>query len=108
MNRLMLASGVAILVILAVILARSQGRAPSRDLPAVSSVSRPSEDSAAIPMTAAEPAELHAGRGTVLVDGTGHSRATARRIQALLMPGKTQPDTGGEVARAQARLVKLR
>jgi hypothetical protein len=93
MHRVILAAGAAILVSLGVILARSQGRAQSSDAPAVSSVSSPSEDSAGNLITAAELAELHAAVATVMVDGSGRSGETVRRLQALMVSRMSEPDS---------------
>ena len=85
MHRVMLAAGAAILVSLGVILARSQGRAQSSDVPPISSVSSVSEDSVGNPMTAAELAQLHAAVASVMVNGSGRSGESVRRLQALMV-----------------------
>jgi hypothetical protein len=81
MHRVMLAAGAAILVSLGVILARSQGRAQSSDVPPISSVSSVSEDL----MTAAELAQLHTAVAIVMVNGSGRSGESVRRLQALMV-----------------------
>jgi hypothetical protein len=91
MHRVMLAAGAAILVTLGVILARSQGRAQSSDVPPISSVSRVSEDSAGNLMTAADLAELHAAVAIVMVNGSGRSGETVRRLQALMVSRTSIP-----------------
>jgi HAMP domain-containing protein len=98
MHRVMLSAGVAILVSLAIIVARSQGGAQPNDARAASGVSDSSEHPMPAPITAAEIAELHAAVATVMVNGRGQSAATIRRMQTRMASAGVAQDSGAEAS----------